>query len=926
MPLPAGTRLGPYEIVGLLGAGGMGQVYRATDTSLKRDVAIKVLPPAWATDADRIARLQREAQVLASLNHPNIAHVHGLEQRDGATAVVMELVDGPTLDDRIRQGAMPLDEALAVARQIADALDAAHERGIVHRDLKPANIILTGAWGPTPSRPSDGSRSPTLAAADVAGCTVKVLDFGLAKAMGPVSGPGASAGTPGNLADSPTFTSPAMTAHGVILGTAAYMAPEQAKGRVVDKRADIWAFGVVLYEMVTGRRLFEGEDLTETLANVVKAQPDLTVAPPDVRRLLERCLEKDPRKRLRDIGDAWDLVGPDRTSTPAARGRAAWPWAIAAIAVAALAGSVAWTMFGRSGPPAPTPPLYEFSVDVPLLMGPPFGTSFALSPDGRELVMSARPAGSANTDNLRLWLRSLAGGAPREVPGTEGARYPFWSPDGRSIGFFAQGKLKKIVPGGLAQTLCDAPEGRGGTWNADGVILFAPTPFGQIHRVANGGGQPVPVTGSTDDAAPVRRFPFFLPDGRHFLYADAAAGGERNGIYVGSIDGQPARRLLPDDSNAVFAPAASGPGSILFVRDGVLMAQPFDADRLEPAGDVFVVADGLSPSGNRGFYGFSAVAGGSLVYRRDAAAGRPDMAQLAWRDRAGKVLESLGRPAHIDEIALSPDDTRAALGLAETDTASDVWVLHLRRGEMSRLTNEPGRDEFPRWSPDGQRIAFAAERFGAPTLFIRNAAGGGQDVSVFSAAAATGPGRAIRYWWLRDWSRDGKFLLIESPTVGTGIDMWILRIDEAGAPPTPYLQTPFNEARGRFSPDGRWVAYQSNESGRPEVDVRPFPSADGKWVVSTGGGILPVWSRDGRELYYVVPNEQTLMAVAIASGDEFRASAPRALFKNAGLVFDVARDGRFLMASPVEPAAGSTAQASSPTLVLISDWRGKVGR
>jgi hypothetical protein len=373
--------------------------------------------------------------VLASPNHPNIAHVHGLEQRDGATAVVMELVEGPTLDHRIRQGAIPLDEALTIARQIADALDAAHERGIVHRDLKPANVKLR----------DDG--------------TVKVLDFGLAKAMGPASGPDPS------LSDSPTFTSPAMTAHGVILGTAGYMAPEQA--------------------------------------------------------------------------------------------------------------------------------------------------------------------------------------------------------------------------GGPAQTLCDAAEGRGGTWNDDGVILFAPTPFGQIHRVADDGGQPVPITGAADETGPVRRFPWFLPDGRHFLYTDAAAGGERNGIYVGSIDGGLARRLLPDDSNAVYAPAASGPGSILFVRDGVLMAQPFDADRLEPAGDVFVVAEGLSSSGNRGFYAFSAVGGGSLAYRRDAGDGGSNLAQLAWRDRVGKVLEPLGRPARFVEIALSPDETRAALGVTETDTASDIWIFHLRRGEMS---------------------------------------------------------------------------------------------------------------------------------------------------------------------------------------------------------------------------------------------------
>jgi serine/threonine protein kinase len=888
--LTAGTKLGPYEIIGSLGAGGMGEVYRARDTKLGRDVALKVLPDLFVHDAERLARFRREAHVLASLNHPNIATIYGLEESAGTLALAMELVEGSTLAERLAQGSglktqgLPLDEALPIAKQIADALDAAHDKGIIHRDLKPANIKL---------RP-DG--------------TVKVLDFGLAKALDPTS----QAGDASYLANSPTMSADGTRA-GVILGTAAYMSPEQARGKPVDKRADIWAFGCVVYEMLTGSMPFTGETITDILGAIVKSDPDWNALPDStpaaIRTLLRRCLHKEREKRLRDVADARMEID-DALSTPtprpatqapavvstrlARRERLAW---VGAVVVIALVAGVVVTRFLRR--PAADEGLVRFAIP------PPENASFnnvgalgtvpspALSPDGRRLAFVAvGPNGTTS-----LWVRALDSLAAQLLPGTENASLPFWSPDGRSLGFFADRRVKKIdLSGGTPQTLADAsgPFNSGGTWNRDNTIVFSPNTSSPLYRVPAGGGPAVPAT--TLDAAQqesAHLWPRFLPDGRHFLYLVRSAKPDRAGIFVGSLDASLSNRLVAANSPAIYAS-----GYLLFVAGTDLMAQPFDATTLTTSGTPVRVADRLQVNQALAAYsGFTASDVNTMAYR---TGGLP-LAELIWFDRTGRPVGQLGRPASYGVLALSPDGTRVAVNLNVEGGNNDVWVLDVARATPQRLTSNRA-SLIPVWSPDGDRVVYRFDGDGPGDLYEMRASGLASGDVLFKSNTFKNP---------TDWSSDGRFVAFETASPKTNTDVWILPMAN-GRTPFAFLQSEFNEYQGRISPDGRWIAYVSDENGPPEVYVQSFPKPGGKWQISTAGGADPRWRRDGRELFFISADRK-LMAVDIQADATFRSGLPHALFdvKVSGLVdlrthYGVAADGkRFLVQQVTESTAAS---------------------
>jgi eukaryotic-like serine/threonine-protein kinase len=814
---PEMKKVGSYEILALLGAGGMGEVYRAHDSKLGRDVAIKILPPAFAADTDRMARFQREAQLLASLNHPHIATIYGVEESAGAPALIMELVEGPTLADRIAVGPIPLDEALAIARQLADGLEFAHEKGIVHRDLKPANVKLT----------RDGQ--------------VKVLDFGLAKAM-------ADDLASGNPMNSPTLTLSATRA-GVILGTAAYMPPEQAKGKTVDRRADIWAFGVVLYEMLTGSRGYNGETAAETLASVIKEELEWSRLPagipPHIRRLLRRCLEKDPRRRLRDIGEARIAIDEPPAelppvAAPAPRAASPLPW-IAAGLLLAGGTALAWTHF-RETPPVDR--VLRYSMDPPDKSSV---HSFAVSPDGRMLAIAGTVQGKGH-----LWLRPLDTLQAQLLAGTDAAQYPFWSPDSRYIGFFAQGKLKKIAAaGGPAQSLCDAPLGRGGSWALDGTILFAPAPDSGLQRVSSAGGIPVVVTPKPKTSD---RFPALLSDGRHFVHI-VTGTPEESGIHLGALDGKENRRLIADASSATYVPPAPGQriGYLLFLRDSTLMAQPVDTRNLQLTGEMFPVAEHISFGANNNFAPVAASSNGVLVYQ----AGRAIVgAQMIWTDRAGKTLGQPSPPGGYWDLSLSPDEKTVAI--SKLDGANtDIWLHDIGRGTDTRLTFA-AMNAASVWSPKSDRIAFASTRNGStPDLFLKSAGGtGGEEVLLAS------PLSKFPY----DWSRDGRWLIYGETGAKARMDLLALPLDVPASQrkPVPLVTTDFEELQGQVSPDGHWLAYVSDESNLREIYLRPFPAGDGKWKVSNTGGEQPRWRQDGKELFFL-DRSAKLFAVPVKS-------------------------------------------------------------
>ncbi|BCS32370.1 hypothetical protein TBR22_A15800 [Luteitalea sp. TBR-22] len=877
-----GTRLGPYQVVAKLGEGGMGEVYRATDTNLKRQVAIKVLPAAVAADGDRLARFQREAEVLAALNHPNIAAIYGLEKTPECTALVMELVEGEDLSqriDRLRargasagQAAMPLDEALPIARQIAEALEAAHEQGIVHRDLKPANIKVR----------EDG--------------TVKVLDFGLAKALGP-EGPSATAGGV-SASMSPTMTSPAMTAMGMILGTAAYMAPEQARGRAVDRRADIWAFGVVVFEMLAGQRAFPGDDLTDTLAAVVKLEPAWESLPPGVpdrvRRVLHACLRKDPRQRLGDMqsvrlaldGAFETTVSQAAASAPSALAQRslvarALPWAIASVAVL-IAGVL--LMFWAPWRPAPVPTprkvLASIGADASLPTSP--GASAILSPDGTTLAFVARQAGSA-----RLFIRTLDQLQAVPLAGTEGAEDPFFSPDGQWLAFFADGALKKIsVAGGAAVTICDAVEHFGGTWTDSDTIVFnrSGAPTARLMRVSAAGGKPE-IFGVLSPGAGRQRWPQALPGGQAVLYSEHspfATNWDTANLVVAPVSGGAPKVVVRGGYFGRYVP--SGPGSpkrgeregghLIYLHQGTVFAVPFDPTRLETVGPAMPALEGVATFPNPGGGKLAVSSEGTLVYVPGTAVSgeRP----IEWLTRDGKAAVLRATKAQWSNPRFSPNGEKLALDISDGQQR-DIWVYDWARDTLTQLTFEPGEDRFPVWTPDGRRLVFGSDRAKAGTfnLYWANADGTGEVTRLTDSPETHSQGSS--------WHPSGKFLAFQAARgAGNGVDLMILPMEGDATrgwtpgTPTVFLGSPANETTPTFSPDGRWIAYTSSERGGVgDIYVRPFPGPGGPWRVSTGGGRFPRWSATAPELLFVA-REGTITAARYAVvGDSFRADTPQ---------------------------------------------------
>jgi serine/threonine-protein kinase len=866
MSLTPGTKLGPYEILEPLGAGGMGEVYRGRDPRLNREVAIKVLPAALAGDSARMARLHREAQVLASLSHPHIAALYGLEESGGQYALVMELVDGPTLAQRISAGRIPADEALAIVRQVGDALECAHDKGIVHRDLKPANIKLTG----------DGQ--------------VKVLDFGLAKAFEGEAMSGVAA------ANSPTLTLEATRA-GMILGTAGYMSPEQARGKPVDKRADIWAFGVVLFEMLAGRNMFEGESVSDTLAAVLRADIEWAIlpadTPPPVRRLLERCLERDPKRRLRDVGDAWFLLEAPAAPTPAPQRRAwAWlPWAVAAVIAA---GGVGW---GLLRPPAAQPRAVTrwTYTQKDLFVFP------TLSRDGTRLLYTELHGSTPG-----LILRPLDQTEGKPVPGTDGQVLPALSPDGQwMVALGTDGKLMKLpVTGGTGITIADGPV-RGMYWGDDDHIVFA-TPKG-LMRVPAAGGTAQTLT--QVDAAKGETShinPFVLPGARAVLFT--VLGGSATRVALLDLKTNTRRVLIQDGRDARYVPT----GHLVFVRGSTLFAAPFHLSRLALAGAEAPVIEGVSVSGPNGYIGeYSFSDTGLLVYMEGSSAGIGGKTILYWSDRRGQ-MEALSDPQMWGTGRLSPDGRRIANSIsnaANASASSEIWIFDVERRTRTRLTFD-GQNGDPIWSPDGRTITYGGSPDGKAGLYRVAADGSSRPELLLATTSYPAPS---------SWSPDGKTLLYSQADGGKPSRIWMLPVSgSAAGKQAPLHDATVYERDAEFSPDGRWVAYASTESGQPEIYVQPFPGPGAKTRVSTSGGIYPRWARSGREIFYQGATNGGLMAVDVQSVPALRLGLPRELTNTQlGSTWDPAPDGkRFLVERPAALADGSAGRR----MIGVNDW------
>jgi Tol biopolymer transport system component len=892
MALTAGAKLGPYEIVSLLGSGGMGEVYKARDTRLDRTVAVKILPNA---DPALKHRFEREARAVSALNHPHICTLYDVGRQDDIEYFVMEYCDGETLASRLARGPLTTEEALTIAIQIADALDKAHRAGIVHRDLKPGNILLTKAGA-------------------------KLLDFGLAKT--------GAAGAVAGLSMMPT-TPPNLTAEGTILGTFQYMAPEQIEGQEADARTDIFAFGAVVYEMVTGKKAFEGKSQASLIAAILERDPPPIAAsqpltPPALGRVVMKCLAKDPDKRWQTASDLtselrWTAEAGSQAGIPAPvvarrKSRERLSWIIATVCFVALVAALALGRGYVLDRAAVDTRTYRLSIVLPdgvRLSGFPAGR-FALSPDGRRLAFVAEDRAGKSM----LWVRPLDSVAAQPLAGTEGASFPFWSPDSRFIAFLAQNKLKKIeASGGPIVTLCDASSYATGAWNRDGVILFTPKGGAPLYRVSASGGTPVQVTAFDATLGDTQHwFPFFLPDNRHFLYfalgSKTGSDIDPRAVYVGSLDpNEGAKPLLQGGSNAKYAQ-----GHLLFFRGRTLIAQPFDVTRMELRGEAVSLAEQVQipAAGETGTAGALTVSdAGILAYQTGLDVVR---SQLAWFDRAGKRSALLGDQADYQNVALCPDGQRAVVSVLDpARSTSDLWLYDVARGLRTRFTSDPADEISPIWSSDGSRIIFGSGRKGGIDVYQKSSTGAGSEEVLLEGGLGKFPQSA---------SPDGRFILYVS---GSGTmrrsDLFLLPLFE-NRKPFPFLNTSFVESQGQFSPDGRWIAYMSNESGQFDVYVAPFPGPGQSARISPAGGSWPRWRRDGKEIFYMAP-DNTLMATAVNGQiSRFDVSTARPLFtirprplaRLDAYPYDVSPDGqRFLVNTFVE-------ETTSTAITLVVNW------
>jgi serine/threonine-protein kinase len=902
MALTPGQRLGAYEVVSALGAGGMGEVYRARDTKLQRDVAIKVLPESLATDRDRLARFEREAQLLAALNHPHIAAIYGVDTAADTQFLVLELVEGDTLADRIaRGGALPLSEAVAMARQIADALQAAHDKGIIHRDLKPANIALT----------ADGH--------------VKVLDFGLAKAM--EGAPAAQSSAPAATL-SPTL-SMAMTEAGFILGTAAYMSPEQAKGRPADKRSDVWAFGCVLFEMLTGKRAFEGEDASDTLAGILRGEPDWKAlprsTPPHVREVLTGCLAKDRKQRFTDIAVVAYLLGdPARFRQVSERRLSRRGAVVAALLIIAVAAGAGLRTWGRD---AAAPAIKRFSIVPPpqqSISGLTADRQLVFSPDGLHIAYVSTQG--------QLALRHMERLEAEFIPGITNARVPFWSPDSKWVGFTANNiELRKVSltggPSALIARIVAPP--RGATWSSDGTIVFATADTASgLFAVPSGGGEPKPLTRPDTTRGEVDHlFPSAVPGRRAVLFSvlTRANNADSAQIAVLDLDTGDYKVLLPGGANPEYVE----PGYLIYAASGALRAVRFDASRLEVVGDPVPVVDQISMSA-AGAPQYSVSRGGDLVYIPGSASAAGAGRTLVWVDRAGREVAVAGAmPRGYQYPRLSRDNTRVALTLS--DREQDIHVFHFARQTLTQVTFGPAVDLQGVWFPDDQRILFSSTRSGPANLYVQRADGSGQVERL-----TDGPANQLT----TTISPDGKYVVLLEQHERTGNDLALLRLDRSdtalrtpggGAPPErkletePFIATNYTEAHPELSPDGRFLAYMSNDTGQQQIYVVPFPDRNGRWLISQETGTRPVWSANGKELFYATSAGAIMAVPILQTSPTFVAGNPVKLFDwptigvpGLARTYDVSRDGRrFLM---IKEPGGVSRDAPPSTMAVVLNW------